>query len=83
MGARGILFGDNDWVRVALSSNENTCDNPVFGFVTLVPAVDGDSPCIAIFVEFLVEGEATELLLLLRCDTKEIMLIDECRCEVR
>ena len=47
----------------------------------LVPAVDGDSSCIAILVEFLVKGEATELLSLLGSNAKEVVLVDECRCE--
>ena len=39
-----------------------------------MPAVDGDSSCVAILVEFLVKGEATEFLSLLGSDTKEVIL---------
>jgi hypothetical protein len=78
IGARGILIRNYDWMRVAFTSNENASDNPVFSCSQLVPAVDGDSSCVAILVEVLVKGEATEFLSLLGSDAKEVMLIDEC-----
>ena len=79
MGAGRILCRDYYRVGVAFSTNENTGDNSVFGSSHLVLAMNGDSPCVTVLMEGLVEGEATEFLPLFRCDAKEIMLIDECR----
>ena len=77
MGAGGILCRDYDWVGVALSTDEDTGNNSILGGSYLVLAMDGDSPSVAIIMELLMEGEDAEFLWLLRCDAKEIMLIDE------
>ena len=46
-----------------------------------MPAVDGDRTSVAVVMENLVQCQATELLSLLGCYAKEIMLINECESE--
>ena len=81
MGTRGILFRDYDWMGITFSTNENSGDNPVFSRSQLVATVNSDSSCVAILMEVLMKGEATEFLALLGSDAKEVMLIDKCRSE--